>query len=556
MTDIQQGRLPGLDPTLWAVSVAINLLSLALPLFILLIYDRILPNDATATLQVLTVALVGVAVVDTVLRLGRAHILNWSATTFEHRANCAALDHLLACDATDFERTSSGTHLDRLRSIQALRAFHGSEARLHMLDLPFAALFLALIWAVAGILVVVPIAIMAGMIVVGRTLGRDLRRALGARGDTDDKRQSFLMEVLDGIQAIKGRQMEALMLRRFERLQETGAAVTYDVAFAGQSAQAFGTTIANVTFVAVALVGAVGVINGGLTMGELAAAILLSGRAVQPMLSALSLWTRFQSLEIAQTRLQELFATKLEAETDADGDEATLQHAVTLKGVSYELDNGLRGPTEIDLEVRIGEIVGIAGNTSSGKSLLLQIIAGELQPTTGQVLFDGLDISEIPRPALRKLISHVSPNPALFKGTIIENLTLFRGPGHVGRALAAAAAVGLDGIVNRLPRGYDTMVAAGAEDELSIGIRHMLATARAIAAKPRLLLLDQVDNSLDQASDSALRKALADLRATTAIVIVSHRPSTLAIADRTYRLERGRLSPVGRDTPALVAGAA
>ena len=556
MNGKQKNLSPRVDPALWAVSVAINLLSLALPLFILLIYDRILPNAATNTLAVLAIALVGVAVVDTGLRLGRAQMLNWSATTFEHRTNCAAVSHLLAADAMDYERTSPGTHLDRLRAIQTLRAFHGSEARLQSLDLPFALLFFVLIWAIAGPLVVVPVLIMAAMLAIGAILGRRLKNALGARAKLDDKRQSLLMEILAGIQSIKGRQMEDLMLRRYERLQEAGSALTYDSVFFSQAAQTLGTIVSNLTFLAVGAIGAAGIIDGRLTIGELAAATLLSGRAVHPMLSALSLWTRYQSLQLAQDRVEELFATELEPDSANKDAEFELRNGVRLIDVSYGSSSGVPGLSGIDLEVRVGEIIGIAGNTASGKSHLLRLLAGEVAPTKGQVLYDSKDVADIAPERVQCQVAQVSATPALFKGTILENLCLFRGPGHVGRALAAARSVGLDSIVSRLPRGYETVVAAGAEDELSLGIRQMLATARAIAAKPRLMLLDQVDNSLDHASDKALRAALADLRSTTAIVIVSHRPSTLAIADRTYQLENGRLHLVQPAAKVLVAGAA
>ncbi len=547
---------PRVDPALWAVSVAINLLSLALPLFILLIYDRILPNAAVDTLVVLAGALVVVVLVDAGLRLGRAHILNWNATTFEHRTNCQAVDHLLAADANDYERQSPGTHLDRLRAIQTLRAFHGSEARLQSLDLPFAAMFFLLIWAIAGPLVLVPVAIMVVMVAVGGILARHLKHALAQRAALDDKRQSFLMEILAGIQSVKGRQMEDLMLRRYERLQEGAAALTYEGAYFSQAAQTLGNIVSNLTFLAVGVIGAAGVMDGRLTIGELAAATLLSGRAVHPMLSALALWTRFQSLQLAQVRLNKLFETKLESDSAGKDTEFELRSGVKLVDVSYQPGDGLSGVADINLDVEIGEIVGIAGSTASGKRHLLRLLAGEVVPTAGQVTYDGKDVADIALPRLRSQIAHVSPTPALFKGTILENLSLFRGSGHVGRALAAARSVGLDGVVSRLPRGYETLVAAGAEDELSLGIRQMLATARAIAARPRLMLLDQVDNSLDHASGKALREALLKLRATTAIVIVSHRPSTLAIADRTYRLEHGRLHPVEQPASTQIAGAA
>ncbi len=542
---------------LWAASVAINLLALGLPIFILLIYDRVLPNNGTDTLIVLTVGLLVVALVDTALKLGRTHVLNWSATLFEHRTNCSALNHLLSSEPNDYEKVSPGTHLDRMAAVQALRGYYGSEARLQVLDLPFAVLFLGLIWALAGALVWVPIVILSVVLLIGMRLGTRLREVLVARSGVDEKRQSLLLEILGSVQSIKGRQMEPLMQRRYERLQEAGSKLTYDVVVSSQAAQALGAIAANLTFLSVGAIGAVSVINGNLTIGELAAATLLSGRAVQPTLSSLALWTRFQSLRVARTRIADLFDVKLEpAASDGDID-TTLQQGIRLENVSFSDDEEPIRLQGINLEVKVGEIIGITGNTASGKSLLLRLMTGDLKPTDGRVLFDGKDIAEVPRARLRTLVSHVSPNPALFKGKLIENLCLFRGSGHVGRALMASSAVGLDRIVNRLPRGYETMIGSAAEGELSLGVRQMIATTRALAQNPRLLLLYQVDSSLDQGADQALREVLLKTKKNAAIVVVSQRPSTLAIADRRYRMADGTLQPIAEEqVPVSIAGAA
>ena len=241
-------------------SLAINVLSLGLPLVILQVYDRILPNAATDTLLLLILGLLAVLLLDGLFRTARAYLTGWNAARLEHAAGCRAVDWLLGADIRAFEREAPGVHLDRLYAVDQLREYHAGQARLVMVDLPFVAVFLGLIWFIGGALVLIPLGLLAVLAVVGSYLGFLIRAAIRDRVALDNRRYSFIIEVLSRIGTVKMLAMEPLLQRRYERLQESGAVGTYRTSFLGNLTQSLGALFSNLVMVSVSAAGAVEVI--------------------------------------------------------------------------------------------------------------------------------------------------------------------------------------------------------------------------------------------------------------------------------------------------------
>ena len=413
-------------------------------------------------------------------------------------------------------------------------------------------IFLGLIYVIGGPLILVPLGLILMLLGVSITLGHRLKATLEDRSTLDDRRYNFIIEVLNGIHTVKALAMEALLQRRYERLQESGAASTYRVTFLSNLAQGLGATFSNLTMVAVATVGATYVITEQLSIGGLAACTMLAGRSVQPILRALGLWTQLQSITVAKRRADSLFAMPTECEPGARRP-GRIEGKITLRNVSFRYDDDepllLRN---IDLEVRPGEVVAITGGTGNGKSSLLMLMIRALQPTEGQVLVDDICISDIDPHELRRQVAYLSQSITLMQGTILENLTSFRGIEDVEAGLAAAHLLKLDEIVNRLPAGLETRVGDGAHDELPVGVKQGICIARALAGNPSVILFDEANSSLDARGDKILKDALASIKGGPAIIMISHRPSYLALADRTFDLIDGELverRPEGQEPP-------
>jgi len=524
-----------------AASFTLNLLALVMPIVILQTYDRIVPNNSYETLLLLVVFVAGALILDAFLRLGRTYITGWAAARFEHRLGCTMAARLLSSDLGAFERSAAGVHLDRMTAIDRLRDFYCGQSMLVMVDLPFALLFLALIAYLAGALVLVPLAVLIGFAILAWKLGQHLRVAIENRSEVDDRRYNFIIELLTGIHTVKALGMEAQMVRRYERLQESSAASGIEVNMLSGRAQSLGALFSNLTMVLTAGIGCLWVINGELTTGGLAASSLLAGRSLQPLLRAMGLWTQFQNVQVARGRVTEAMATPTECRAALPA-LPPVKGALALKGVRFAFDaDGPELFTGIDLAVPAGAAIGIRGANGIGKSTLLRLIMRLYRPTGGSITLDGYNLADYDPLSIREQIVYLPQQSVLFQGTIMENLTGFRGEEAIEPALEAAVKLGLDSVIARLPDGYQSRVGESGADALPGGIRQRIAIAHALARKPRVVLFDEANSYLDAAGDAMLRGALEELKGNTTLVLVSHRPSLLQLADEIYEIQDGQL---------------
>lgn len=524
-----------------AASFTLNLLALVMPIVILQTYDRIVPNNSRETLFLLVVFVAGALVLDAFLRLGRTHVTGWAAARFEHRLGCSMARRLLSSDLASFEHSAAGVHLDRMTAIDRLRDFYCGQSILVMVDLPFAFLFLGLIAYLAGALALVPLAVLIAFAFVAWKLGQHLRVAIENRSEVDDRRYNFIIELLTGIHTVKALGMEAQMVRRYERLQESSAASGIEVNMLSGRAQSLGALFSNLTMVLTAGIGCLWVINGELTTGGLAASSLLAGRSLQPLLRAMGLWTQFQNVEVARGRVAEAMATP--AETSAKLPELPpVEGVLQLQKVHFAYDTD--GPElfrGVDLSVPAGAAVGIRGANGIGKSTLLRLIMRLYTPTQGRITLDGHDLTEFDPASIREQIVYLPQQSVLFQGTIMDNLTGFRGEEAIEPALEVAIKLGLDSVIARLPDGYQSRVGESGADALPGGIRQRIAIAHALARNPKLVLFDEANSYLDAAGDAMLRGVLEEMKGRTTLVLVSHRPSLLQLADELYEINDGQL---------------
>ncbi len=537
------GGLWSAFPELFLSSLFMNVLALALPLALLQVYDRIVPNASRGTLVMLIAGVFTALVLEAILRVARSLITGWVGARFEHRAGCAAFNRLINSSLQDFERVGSGIHLERMSALRQVKEFYAGQAVTALLDLPFVVLFLGLIWMLGGHLVLVPITVLAVFGIAAVLRAQALRRAIDTYTQARDRRLNFTIEVLSGIHSVKSMAMESLMLRRFGRLQETSAQADYGVALQNASAMSTGVFFSQLTMIAVAAYGATLVVDNLITVGGLAACTLLSGRALQPLQRAVGLWTRFQTVRLARKRLKEIFSLPQEAIPEVPVSEP-IDGALRLEGVRFRYGENLPDVIKgIDLDVVPGECVGIAGSNNSGKSTLLALMMGTLRATEGRVLIDGRPVERYDPHALKHGgIAYLPQQGELFQGTILENITMFRAE-FTEDAMQVARLLGLDEVVAKLPFGYDTRVGDAAYESLPRGIRQRIAIARALVGEPRIVLFDEANTAVDGAGDAYLRLTLERLKGSSTLILITPRPSLLKLANRVFDLDDGRLTP-------------
>jgi len=521
-------------------SFFLNVLSLALPMVLLQVYDRIIPNVALQTLSLLIIGLAIVLILDVFLRTARSYLSGWAGAKYEHEMSCDAVEKLLRADLQALEKVSPGVHLDRLSSIDAVRDFYSSQAGLALVDLPFIFLFLGLLGYIGGALLVIPVILLLILVIVAFMLGVRLKENL--KNDTlwEDRRYSFIIETLSGIHSIKSMAMENLMGRRYEKLMENCSKASYETIFLSDLSQGIGNIFSQITMVAVVSIGSILVINNEITMGALAASTLLAGRTVQPLLRALGIWTRFQHIQIAKEKLCHI--NDIPVERPNETTEVKTVKTIEMKNFTFSYDeNGKKILNDINLTLTHGDTIGIRGGNGSGKSTLLWALMGGLKPTSGEILINELSPAAFSTDSLRSRMAYLPQKPIMFSGTILDNLTMFRGDEYVDDALAVAEKLELNRILARMPDGYDTIIGDGAQGEIPTGIAQRITIARSLACKPDVILFDEANSGLDSQSDNDLQELINHLKGTATIILVSYRPSLLRIADRIYDLKEGHL---------------
>lgn len=528
-------------------SLGVNILSLALPVVILQVYDRILPNQALDTFAILMWGLMGVIVVEGILRVGRSYIMGWVGAKFEHLASVAAFDRLLTVDINAYEKEAAGAYLDRMQSLDGLREFYSGQGAIAIVDLPFVVLFLALIYWIAGILVLIPIVLLVLFATISWVLGERMRAALRRRNTMDDRRYNFMIEAFGGIHTIKSMAMEPLMVRRYERLAHSSADSIVELAQLNASSQSLAAAFNQIAMVLIVAIGAVFVIQNEMTIGALAASTLLTGRALQPVLRAMGLWTQYQGVRLARDRIQGVYELPGELRGAERTQRPTLTGRIRLENVGFRYSSDgewlFRG---INLEVGAGETVGLRGNNGIGKSTLVHVMLGMLPATEGQVYYDDQPVDRIDPITLRSQIGYMPQRGTLFQGSLIDNLTMFRDGEAIEHAIEIADTLGLREVIERLPRGLNTRLGDSAVESLPDGVRQRIVMARSLVGDPPIILFDDASAALDYQSDLQLKTVLERFHNNRTMILISHRPSLINICDHVFEITGTGLTPVER----------
>jgi ATP-binding cassette subfamily C protein LapB len=524
-----------------AASIVINLLGLALPLAILQVYDRVIPHAATSTLLFLILGVCLALVLEVVLRITRGQVIAWRAMKEAWKTNVDAASHVALAPARLVDREPAARWMQRFQAIGTTTDFQLSPSLLVLIDLPFMLIFLALLVAISPLLAAVPLGLflLFGIGAIGRS--RELRAATVDRAVAEGKIRDFLAETLNGIVTIKAVAMEQQVLRRFERLAEQACGSTYNLVRLSDDAQSFGSLVSTLTQMTTATMGAVLAINGELSIGALACCTMLSGRVIQPLLRLVSTWNEIQAVLVATETAKPVF--ELPQNIRVNPQVATgqaLPARLTLENVTFAHE-GEEVPVlaAANLCVNPGEIIAITGPDGIGKSTTARLAVGQLISQIGQVLIDDTPAVQAGTGACG-ILAMVDHHVASIRGTVLNNLTMYRGGEGVDAARAASRLIGLEDDINLLPRGYETRLGEGAAEALPPGLLQRIVIARAIASQPRLLVLDEANSSFDYRSDQMLARGLLTLKQQATIIIITNRPSFAAIADRIVTIVDGK----------------
>lgn len=540
-----EGKMGGLrfaiDPVQLAVAtLAINLLSLALPLTAMQVYDRILARHSMDTLNVLAAGVVVAVLVEAALRTLRAWLTGWLGASREHALYRAAMEHVLRKDLRSIERHGAGHNAEELAAIGRMREFYSGQALITLVDLPFILIFLGLITFLAGWLALIPLGLLVAFCCRASIMGDRLKEVIAQREAHDQHRYDFIVETLSGIHSLKSMGAEEMMMRRYEALEAHSASANLSVANTSGDAYNDGMIFSQLMGVGVMLAGAHLAVDGTISMGALVACVLLAGRMMQPVQRALALWSRFQEQRVAREKVRALFLGAPEESTASLPAAGGTAPAIQLDKVAFAYHNHTPLLRQCSFTLNAGEMAAISGAPGSGKSTLLKLMAGLYTPHQGEVNIHGTKLQHYAPGTLADQIGYLPTHSVIFQGSIRDNLTGF-GAIPEYQMLELAKLLQIDSEILKLAQGYDTLLDNTPADPIAPGMKQRITLARALGRKPRLLLFDHADRALDRDGYHQIYRLFARLKGQVAMVIVSQDNNLLRLADTHYRLERGEL---------------
>ena len=525
----------------FAISLFVNLLALAVPIFILQVYDRVVFHAGMSTLFALLVGVALALAFDFTLRQARSRILQRVALKIDVEIGRRLFAKLTSLPLRTLEGRPAGYWQSLFRDAEVVRNVFSGPTAVLVTDLPFALIFLGLIWIIAGPVIWVLLVALPLFVLLALLSGRTLDSATRAERGAGQSRDAYIAEMLQSRTTIK-----ALALERSFRpgWEDKHAATVEQAIHRGGWNDSFGNIVMGLsmlTTVAIVSTGALAIIDQQLTIGSLIAATMLTNRIVQPLNQLVNTWRAYAGYRQAVGRLDELFANPSDRETSAVKLEAPKGELV-FEQVTFGYDENVPPVVEnLGLRIEPPGMLGIVGPNGSGKTTVLKLMQGLYAPSHGRVLLDGADIAQFTRAEIAGWIGYVPQDGALFSGTVRENIAITQPDAEDDAVLAAAKLAGVHDYVVDMPEGYATPVGE-AGMRLSGGQRQRIAIARALLPEPRILLLDEAGANLDMAAEGELKATLARLAQDRTIVLVTHSPNLLSACNNIMVLERGRIA--------------
>ena len=526
------------------VSLFINLLALAVPIFVLQVYTRVVFSNGVSTLYALLIGVLAALVFDFIIRQARSRMLQRVALRIDVALGRALYDKISALPLRTLEGRPSGFWQTLFRDAELVRnTFSGSTAVL-LTDLPFSVLFLAIIYIIAPPVIWVLLIALPVFIIVAIISGRMMQNATKEERQSGIGRDAFLSEMLQGRSTIKALALENTIKPAWE---DKHANTIERALLRGGRTDTFsnlGMALTMLTTVALVTTGALAIIDLKLTIGALIASTMLANRVIGPFNQLVGNWRNYTNCRQALKRLDTVFALA-EDRTERSIRLNRPEGRLTLEGASFGYEQG-RPPVidNITMEIKPPGMLGVVGRNGCGKTTLLKMMQGLYTPSSGRVLLDGGDTSQFSRQDLASWVGYVPQECFLFTGTIRENIAITNSEASDEDIVKAATLAGVHEYVLDLPDGYATEIGE-AGSRLSGGQRQRIAIARALLPDPPILLLDEVSGNLDMQAEIALRDTLRELARDHTIVVVTHTPVLLRACNNIMALDKGHIAMAG-----------
>ena len=519
-----------------------NFLGLSTSLFIMVVYDRVVPNEAIESLIALTIGVLIALGFDFIIKTLRAQFVDKAGKRADARMSRLIFDKILNM-RLDNRRQKSGAMASIVREFDTLREFFTSATLVAVVDLPFIFLFIWVISLIAGPLALVPLIAVPLVILSGLVIQPFLARIAKSSMETNMSKQSVLVETLNGLETVQATGSGRLMRRRFEEASDAQSDLGLKNRMLSQFAINSAASVQQLAQIATIFFGVFLIQDGTITMGAMIAAVILGGRTLAPLSQLASAMSRANGARQAYRSLSAVMNDDAEQQAQARSrlSRPHLSGEIEFKNVSYTFPGADSAIIRnLSLKISVGQKVAVVGRMGSGKSTMSRLIAGLIEPSEGAVLIDGVDLRQIDKSDVRRNVGVMLQDTWLFSGTVKENLQMGFYEYDDAHLLNIAKLSGVDDFVASHPQGYDMELRERGEG-LSGGQRQSINLARALLHDPNLLVLDEPTSSMDTATEKSVIGRLKVWAGSRTLVMVTHRNTLLELADRVLVMDQGSI---------------
>jgi HlyB family type I secretion system ABC transporter len=525
-------------------SFFVQMFALANPLMIQVIIDKVIIQKSVDTLHVLGILLLVLSVFEALLTSLRTYLFVDTTNRIDMSLGSEIIDHLLRLPLRYFERRPVGELATRINELENIRSFLTGTALTVVLDAIFSVIYIVVMFVYSWLLTLVSLVTIPLFALLAVVASPIIRDQLRVKAERNAETQSYLVEVVGGIQTVKAQNMELRTRWQWQDRYSRYVSAGFKTVLTSTTAGSASNFLNQLSGLLVLWVGAYLVLEGQLTLGQLIAFRIIAGYVTSPLLRLAQLWQNFQEIGLSIERLSDIVDSAPEAdEIDRRNiPMPAIAGAVKFDDVSFRF--GTSGPLQlssVSLDFPAANFIGIVGQSGSGKSTMMKLLPRLYDLETGRILIDGYDISKVELYSLRRQIGIVPQEPLLFDGTVQENIAITRSDASPEEIIRAAEVAAAHEFIMSLPNGYNTRVGERGS-ALSGGQRQRVAIARTVLQNPRLLILDEATSALDYDTERRLCLNLAEAFNDRTVFFITHRLSTIRNADTILLMDKG--SPV------------
>ncbi|MGP8308662.1 type I secretion system permease/ATPase [Vibrio sp. YIC-376] len=522
-------------------SLLINVFAIAAPMFTRLVYDKVVPNLAFETLWVLASGVFVVFLFDFILKTLRNYFIDVAGKKSDILISSKLFSKVMGI-RMESKPPSVGAFARHLQEFESIREFFTSATISALIDLPFAILFLVIIWLMTGNLVFVPVVGVIILIIHSLLIQKPLKRSIEEGSRLASQKYANLIESLAGLETVKMLSAQSQFQYRWEEAVAHMANWNIKSRRITDSIQNSAGFVQQSSNVGMVILGVYLIAEGELTMGGLIAATMLSGRAISPMVQLSLLSARYNQAKSAMTIINQVMEMPDEQkEGKRYIHRPIVQGKIELERVTFYYPNSpIASIRDLSLTINPGEKVAIIGRIGSGKTTLERLIMGLYQPTEGHVRIDDTDIAQLHHVDIRRNIGCVPQDPNLFFGSIRDNITMGRPLTDDRDVMDAANRAGVTAFTQSDPAGLERQVGEGGA-MLSGGQRQAVTIARAFLGRPPVLLMDEPTSAMDNRSEMHIKHQLSQLKPSETLIFITHKTAMLDIVDRIIVMEKGSI---------------